>query len=99
MVCRGHASRQDLTRHDLLYYAGHTVSSQLSRQIGANLKAARDAKGLTQTELGQLIGRDGFQISRWERGAHRPTDASLMALGEALDMDYLAFFAVERKAA
>lgn len=74
------------------------MSSQLSRQIGANLKAARKAKGLTQTELGHLIGRDGFQVSRWERGAHRASDTALMELAEALDMDYTAFFSFEEAA-
>lgn len=78
---------------------GHTVSSQLSRQIGANLKAARLRKGLTQTELGDLIGRDGFQISRWERGAHRPADVALMALAEALGMGYVDFYAELEQAA
>lgn len=75
------------------------MSSQLTRQIGANLKAARLAKNLTQTELGQLIGRDGFQISRWERGAHQPSDASLFALAEALGIEYSAFFSFEEMAA
>lgn len=81
------------------HYAGRSVSSQLSRQIGANLKSARLARNLTQTELGQLIGRDGFQISRWERGAHQPADASLFALAEALGVEYAAFFSFEELAA
>ena len=76
------------------------MSSQLSRQIGANLKAARHAKDLSQSELGHLIGRDGFQVSRWERGKHRPSDAALMALAEALGIDYADFYAEpEREAA
>ena len=28
--------------------------------------------GLTQAELGRLVGRDKLTISRWERGALRP---------------------------
>jgi transcriptional regulator with XRE-family HTH domain len=68
------------------------VSSQLTRQIGANLKVIRHERGLTQTQLGDLIGCDGFQVSRWERGAHRPADVSLMALAAALGVDYTAFF-------
>lgn len=75
------------------------MSSQLSRQIGANLKAARKARNLTQTQLGHLIGCDGFQISRWERGAHQPSDTSLFALGEALGMEYADFFSFEDVAA
>jgi transcriptional regulator with XRE-family HTH domain len=75
------------------------VSSQLNRQIGANLKAARKSCGLTQTELGDRIGRDGFQISRWERGAHKPSDEALYALGEALGLDYFDFFREPEEAA
>jgi transcriptional regulator with XRE-family HTH domain len=75
------------------------VSSQLSRQIGSNLKAIRLERGLTQTQLGDLVGRDGFQISRWERGAHRPADVALMALADALGIDYTLFFTPLEKAA
>jgi transcriptional regulator with XRE-family HTH domain len=75
------------------------VSSQVTRQIGANLKAAREARSLTQTQLGHLIGRDGSHISRWERGAHRPADESLIALADVLGIDYVDFFVFEREAA
>lgn len=74
------------------------MSSQLSRQIGANLKAARLRKHLTQTALGDLVGCDGFQISRWERGRHQPSNEALMALAEALGVDYFDFFREEAAA-
>lgn len=76
------------------------MASQVSRQIGANIRAARKAKGLTQGQLGRLIGTENFQVSRWERGEHRPTDESMHALAQALELDYIDFFAQpEREAA
>lgn len=38
----------------------------------AFLLSLREALGLTQAQLGQLLGRDKLTISRWERGTIRP---------------------------
>jgi transcriptional regulator with XRE-family HTH domain len=73
------------------------MASQVSNRIGANLKAARKAAGLTQRQLAERIGTDSFQVSRWERGANRPQDDTLQALAFALGMDATAFF--DRRAA
>jgi DNA-binding transcriptional regulator YiaG len=40
----------------------------------------REALGLTQAEFGERIGVDKMTVSRWERGALRPSDESLKAL-------------------
>ena len=75
------------------------MASQAPRQIkttiGLNLKAARKAKGLTQRELAQAVDTDAFQVSRWERGSVRPTDSTLVRLGQELDVDYGWFFTQE----
>lgn len=36
------------------------------------IRKARLAAGLTQRELGGLLGVDGFTVSRWERGTSTP---------------------------
>lgn len=53
------------------------------------LKALRDAKGLSQAELAELVGVSSRQVSRWETGESDPL-ASLIpkicrALGCSLD--------------
>jgi transcriptional regulator with XRE-family HTH domain len=66
--------------------------SKLASIVGSNLRAARDRKGLTQRQLAALIDVPDLNISRWERGAHRPSEANLHALAEALDMTYADFY-------
>lgn len=73
------------------------VPSSIKATIGANLRAARKRQGLTQRELAALVGVPDLHISRWERGAHRPSDANLYALAEALGLSYVDFY-VERAA-
>lgn len=51
----------------------------------------REQLGLTQDELGRLIGKDQKQIWRYESGRVQPTAESLVALARALKTttDYL----------
>lgn len=56
----------------------------LASIVGANIRAARNAAGLTQRELGQLIGVEGMFISRWERGANSPSPRYLPVLADVL---------------
>lgn len=46
----------------------------------AFLVTLRDALGLTQAQLGKLIGRDRLTISRWECGSLRPGPQALQKL-------------------
>jgi transcriptional regulator with XRE-family HTH domain len=62
--------------------------------MAANIKAAREAREMTQRELASLVNDvDTLAVSRWERGVSRPTDANLHALAEALGVDVAWFFA------
>lgn len=36
------------------------------------IKVWRDAKEISQVELGRMLGVNGMTISRWERGDHMP---------------------------
>lgn len=53
-------------------------------QLGAQLAAARKARGLTQPDLSALTGIQQAEISRIERGAGNPTAATLLRLADAL---------------
>ena len=44
------------------------------------ITALREALGLTQQEFGERVGVDKMTVSRWERGALRPSDQSLEAI-------------------
>lgn len=41
--------------------------------LGERLKAARDAKGLTQTQLADAVGQHQSTLAHWERGKARPS--------------------------
>jgi len=55
------------------------------------LKALRDAKGLSQEQLGKRSGLSHSIITKSEKGQNQPRSAALDKLAEALDctMDYL----------
>lgn len=48
------------------------------------IKDARKQRGLTQTELAQLINVTQGAISQWENGNSRPTLDNLVAIARAL---------------
>lgn len=50
------------------------------------LKAARKQKGLSQTELGKLLGVQAQTIGRWETGKSEPNLETINKLCEALDV-------------
>lgn len=57
----------------------------------ARLVEARDARGLSQVGLAELIGRTSSSISRWESGAQLPEPEPLAALARALNLP-VSFF-------
>ena len=46
------------------------------------ITSLREALGLTQKELGEQLGVDKMTVSRWERGALKPSDESLAAVDD-----------------
>ena len=58
---------------------------------GNLLKALRREKGLSQEELGDLVGTEGNLVSRWERGTSTPSLHYMHKLSEVFDkpVDYL----------
>lgn len=70
-------------------------------ELGKRLKMAREAKGWTQAELGQLLNVSDATINRYERGQRRPDPNTLRRLAEALDvsLDHLVGLKDELKEA
>jgi XRE family transcriptional regulator, regulator of sulfur utilization len=52
--------------------------------LGLQFTEARQARGLTQRELSEITGVAQADISRIERGAGNPTEATLQRLAAAL---------------
>ena len=64
-------------------------------EIGDAIRKAREAKGLSQRQLGKLSGVDYSAISRIENGERAAPDAtSLMRIARALDVDVENFYAL-----
>lgn len=61
--------------------------SSLRRQVGTKVRHYRERAGLTQTELGELIGKSLETIGRIERGSSAPSLELLEKLAEALKVD------------
>lgn len=55
--------------------------------IGSQLKIARKAKGITQTELGEVIGRTKSTIANYESDKSGPSADDLLRMMAALDVD------------
>lgn len=56
------------------------------KEIGARIRTCREHAGLTQLQLGNLIGRDHRTIHRWEYAARIPTLEDLLLIADALDV-------------
>jgi DNA-binding transcriptional regulator YiaG len=52
---------------------------------GIEVKQWREARGLTQEGLADLLGVRAISVSRWERGAQKPPGFLLDLALEALD--------------
>ena len=63
------------------------------RVIGARIKAARELRKWSRSELGRIIGRSGGIVSCWEAGLRLPNRNSLVALCKALrrSLDFVLF--------
>jgi transcriptional regulator with XRE-family HTH domain len=72
------------------------MASQPPRQIkdivGANIRSARLARELTQSQVARHVGVESMAVSRWERGLVRPSDTNLQAVADILGRDPAWFF-------
>ncbi len=54
--------------------------------IGAAIRAARRAAGLTQAQLAEAISVERATVTKWENGKHAPSDGNLQDVARALAM-------------
>lgn len=55
--------------------------------IGELIREARKKKGLTQRELGDLLGMSEVGVSQWEKGQRNPRLETRQRIAKALDID------------
>lgn len=65
---------------------------ELEKRFGARLREARQAKGMTQVQLGEAAGSSEEWVRRLERGEGSPSFDKIEALGTALGVDAVEFF-------
>lgn len=56
--------------------------------IGARIKQIRKDKGLTQVELGELLGISGAGVSYIESGGSQPTEAAIKLICATYNVNY-----------
>jgi transcriptional regulator with XRE-family HTH domain len=65
-------------------------ADELYISIGARIRAAREARGLNQTELGGRLGLNRTSVSNIEAGRQRPMLHTLIAAAQALGVELSA---------
>jgi transcriptional regulator with XRE-family HTH domain len=61
-------------------------------EVGQRIRARRMAQGMSQTELGNLLGVTFQQVQKYEKGVNRVGAGRLVRIGEALDVPVSFFF-------
>jgi transcriptional regulator with XRE-family HTH domain len=61
-------------------------------EIGKRIRALRLERGLSQTELGNLLGVTFQQIQKYEKGANRVAAGRLQRVAEALEVPITFFY-------
>ncbi|MEO5644244.1 MAG: helix-turn-helix transcriptional regulator [Bacteroidia bacterium] len=56
------------------------------KRVGRNIKAIRDKKGVSQTELADLCGFERSTTNRIESGGSNVTAKTLLKIAKALDV-------------
>src|ERR1700704_1060297 len=61
-------------------------------EVGQRIRARRMAKGMSQTDLGNLLGVTFQQVQKYEKGVNRVGAGRLVRVAEALDVPVSFFF-------
>lgn len=59
-------------------------------RIGARIRNIRNAKGISQGELGEKIGLNADRVQKYENGARKPKPDMLIRIASALEVSTLA---------
>jgi transcriptional regulator with XRE-family HTH domain len=65
---------------------------EFDRQIGQLVKARRLSKGISQGELGQILGLTEHEIQNYESGSKSISASRLAQISEALDVPVTFFY-------
>ena len=57
-----------------------------NREFGDYLRTLREAKGLSQFQLGKLVGVSDKAVSKWENGYSKPKNGAVLKLSEVLSI-------------
>ncbi|CCQ72771.1 helix-turn-helix domain-containing protein [Magnetospira sp. QH-2] len=68
------------------------MTESLGIQLGRRLKELREARGLTQVQLAELLGKSVETISNFERGKTLPSLVTLEQVAGRLNVNILDFF-------
>ncbi len=66
--------------------------STLSMQVGKRIKELREAKGMKQVELADLIDMEATNLSKLEKGVHLPKEDNLNKITNALGVEIKDLF-------
>lgn len=66
--------------------------STLSMQVGKRIKELREAKGMKQVELADLIDMEATNLSKLEKGVHLPKEDNLNKITSALNVEIKDLF-------
>jgi len=66
--------------------------AEISKRIGANIRALRKERGIRQSQLAGFFGVDQTAVSKWENGSHSMTVEHFFRLCDYFDVsaDFLA---------
>ena len=57
-----------------------------NREFEDYLRTLREAKGLSQFQLGKLVGVSDKAVSKWENGYSKPKNSTVLKLSEVLSV-------------
>jgi len=60
----------------------------ISENVGENIRRIRKLRGLTQKELGEMLGATEAFVRAYECGRRNPKDVTLKKIARVLDVDY-----------
>jgi len=63
-----------------------TELSPLDRMIGAHIRAARVARGMSQEKLGEGLGLTFQQVQKYEKGTNRVATSTLLRIAALLEI-------------
>lgn len=63
-----------------------------AKQLGQRIREAREAKGMSQEQLAELISRDQRSVSEYESGKRRIYANDLPTIARALEVPVIYFF-------